>query len=59
MSALRRPDYTEAEIAELLRLAPPVESNWRCGPQTEAASGVMCPVDDRDDDRTVAPQARR
>jgi hypothetical protein len=59
MSALRWPGYTEAEIAELLRDAPPVDSNWRCDPQAEAASGVMCLADDRDDDRTAAPAARR
>ena len=59
MSALRWPAYTEAEIAELLRDVPPARSNWRCEPQAEAPSGVMCLGDDRDDDRTAAPPARR
>ena len=73
MSALRWPAYTDEEIAEYLRLAfassplaQPPEANLRCRfvpePQpseAELIAGVTCSGDERYDDRTAAPEARR
>jgi hypothetical protein len=72
MSALHWPAYTEDEIAECLRLAfassplaQPPEANYRCRvvpePRREAEliAGVTCSGDERYDDRTAAPEARR
>jgi hypothetical protein len=70
MSALRWPAYTGDEIAEHLRrasspLAPPAEANYRCAVvperrrEAERSAGVTCSGDERYDDRTAAPEARR
>ena len=72
MSALRWPAYTDDEITEWLRLAvassPPPEANYRCrfDPEPEIAkeeaeflAGVTCSGDERYDDRSGAPEARR
>ena len=68
MSALRWPAYTDDEIAEYLRLAfassplaQPPEANFRCRavPEPERIAGVTCSGDERYDDRTAAPEARR
>jgi hypothetical protein len=69
MSSLDWPAYTDAEISELLRLAPtasplarPPEANYRCGPGTPQAResrAVTCCGDERYDDRAGAPEARR
>jgi hypothetical protein len=70
MSALRWPAYTDEEIAEYLRLAfassplaQPPEANLRCRavpePKPEPIAGVTCSGDERYDDRTAAPEARR
>ena len=65
MSALRWPAYTDEEIAEWLRLAfassplaQPPEANLRCR-EAELIAGVTCCGDERYDDRTAAPEARR
>jgi hypothetical protein len=69
MSALDWPAYTDAEMSERLRLAltaspppRPPEANFRCRPGTPSARehrGVTCSGDERYDDRTGAPPARR
>jgi hypothetical protein len=66
MSALRWPAYTDDEIAECLRLAfassplaQPPEANYRCRFEPEPIAGVTCSGDERYDDRTAAPEARR
>ena len=72
MSALRWPAYNDDEIAECLRLAfasspfaHPPEANYRCrldpvpAREAEVTAGVTCSGDERYDDRTAAPEARR
>ena len=72
MSALRWPAYTDDELAEYLRLAfasspfaQPPEANLRCRvvpeprEEAEVIAGVTCSGDERYDDRTAAPEARR